>query len=76
MNKLENFPTVNYINLHESVDRRLFMNSQIEKYGLIYDVGIDNKEFSEYSYRPLNLYEICLIMKKREDQINKRLNST
>lgn len=34
MNKLENFPTVNYINLHESVDRRLFMNSQIEKYGL------------------------------------------
>ena len=34
MNKLENFPTVNYINLHESVDRRLFMNGQIEKYGL------------------------------------------
>ena len=50
--------------------------NEIEKYGLIYDVGIDNKEFSEYSYRPLNLYEICLIMKKREDQINKRLNST
>jgi len=34
MNKLNNFPPVNFINLHESVDRRLFMNSQFTQYGL------------------------------------------
>jgi hypothetical protein len=34
MKKLKNFPIVNYVNLRESTDRRRFMESQLEKYGL------------------------------------------
>jgi hypothetical protein len=34
MNKLKNFPVVNYPNLIESIDRKEFMESQLEKYGL------------------------------------------
>lgn len=61
--------------LHGHTHGRNEYINEIEKYGLIYDVGIDNKEFFEYTYRPLNLYEVCLIMKKRENQINFKLNS-
>ena len=42
----------------------------IDKIGLIYDVGIDNREFPEYYGRPINLYEVLKIMKIREDQID------
>lgn len=32
--KLKNFPTVNYISLHDSLDRRDYMESQFIKYGI------------------------------------------
>jgi len=32
--KLKNFPSVNYVSLYESIDRRNFMNSQFEYYGI------------------------------------------
>ena len=32
--KLKNFPSVNYTSLHESVDRRKFMQDQFDRYGI------------------------------------------
>jgi hypothetical protein len=34
MKKLKNFPVVNYVNLSESTDRKEFMETQLEKYGI------------------------------------------
>lgn len=56
--------------LHGHTHGRNEYVNDLKRYGFIYDVGIDNKEFGEYSYRPINLYEIMLIMKKRFQIIN------
>lgn len=38
------------------------VHGRFQNSGLSYDVGIDNKQFSEYWFRPINLYEIVQIM--------------
>ena len=50
MDKLINFPTVNYITLYENVARMEFMNEQLTRYGIRY-IPCLNHRYTTFQHR-------------------------
>lgn len=65
---LDHYPLASWNRkIHGSWQLYGHVHGRLKNKGLSLDVGIDNTEFPWGGYKPINLYEICVLMGKKQD---------